>query len=827
MTISIRIKKGRNCSFEYKLTTVNKTPPKDKTMFDKDLFANPPAEYTPIPFWFWNGDMDDKEIVFELEQMKQQGVFEAIIHARKGLAFGYLSSTWFAKVGLALETASRLGMRLWIYDESDWPSGYAGGKVVASDPSFSAKCLSVEKIYPLLGQPVIVKEKPGSPIVAVVAVYQDKEFIDITSYGREGKDPWHSATLCWEVFVFRMEECFHRPAYSDAPYVDLMNDEATEAFISLTHAEYKKHFPQYWGNLLKGFFTDEPGFYQNYLEQDKNINTIAWTPSFSERFKKKFGYDLLPYLPSLWQNMPISKKIRADYYAALDLFYRESFFDKISSYLHQNGLLLMGHLHREDKLAWLVQTEGSFFKVIDGLDYAGIDRIERTYPRVSERLCGSAADLLGKQRSMCEIFGAFGWTLTPTEMKRFLDREFAQGINMIVPHAFFSSIEGFREKESPPSLFYQNDYWPHFSSFSNYISRLSYALSQGKHRPRVALYYPEALCQKLFMPLSNREVCDIDDCLDRIVGALNSSGVDFLLINEEQLGKGVLEEGNLRVGDFSFDTLFLPCSPDESIYSVIKDFSKHGGRVVVFDKKKNPDFAPCSYFYFAEEDVIKGLLPMLGRGFDGDNVLAYSRLGEGWKLLFLVNESNQENSLSIHVEEGHSVEEWNAETGQFFRLYDKGKGRSEPLTLARDEAKLLLIHKGESSAPKKKGFSQVPLLLKEALFNGVKYPQASAHGNGLVNFVGQIELRYSFSLSEKNEHVSIGFCDIKDFATLYVDGKEVSTCLYPPFNFPVGVLGKGEHEVLLKVGMVKANAIERSDLDAGAFKEAFVCLEQE
>ncbi len=826
MTISIRIKKGRNHYPEYKLTLVNKPPfhPRKETMFDKNLFTNPAKEYPPIPFWFWNGDMNDEEIVFELEQMKQQGIDEAILHARKGLAFDYLSSTWFYKVGLALQTASKLGMRLWIYDESDWPSGYAGGKVIASDPSYSVKCLSVEKIYPVLGKPVIIEEKPGSPIVAVVAVYQDKEFTDITSYGRNGKDPWHSTTLCWEVFVFRMEECLHHPAYTDAPYVDLMNDKAVETFISFTHAEYKKRFPQYWGNVIKGFFTDEPGFYQNYLEQAKNINTIAWTPSFPERFKKAFGYDILPYLPVLWQNMPSSKKIRADYYAALDQFYRESFFDKISSYLHQDGLLLMGHLHREDKLSWLVQTEGGFFKVIDGLDYAGIDCIERTYPRVTERLCGSAADLLGKKRSMCEIFGSFGWALTPTEMKRFLDREFVQGINMIVPHAFFSSIEGFREKESPPSLFYQNDYWPHFSSLSNYISRLSYALSQGKHRPHVALYYPELLCQKLFMPLSNREICDIDDCLDRLVGTLNSSGVDFLLVNEEQLKKGTVKGGKLQVGDFSFDTLLLPSSPDESIYSLIKGFSECGGRVVIFNKKKNADFLPHSYFYFDEEDVVKSILPILGRDFDGNNVLAYSRQGEGWKLLFLVNELDEENSLSIHVEEGQSVEELNAETGGSFKLYDKGESRTEPLVLVKGEAKLLFFCDGESLAVKKKGFKKLPLSFKEAIFNGTGYPKSSAHANGLVNFVGEIEIRYSFYLDERNEHVFIEFDDIKDFATLYVDGKEASTRLYPPFRFHVGTLGKGEHEVLLKVGMVKANAIEHSDLDAGAFGEAFLCL---
>ena len=30
-----------------------------------------------------------------------------------------------------IEEAAKLGMKLWIYDESNWPSGYAGGRVLA------------------------------------------------------------------------------------------------------------------------------------------------------------------------------------------------------------------------------------------------------------------------------------------------------------------------------------------------------------------------------------------------------------------------------------------------------------------------------------------------------------------------------------------------------------------------------------------------------------------------------------------------------------------------------------------------------------------------
>ncbi len=795
-------------------------------MFDNKSFANPLKEYSPVPFWFWNDEMKDEEIVYELKEMASKSIYEAIIHARKGLAFEYLSEEWFHKIGVALKMAEKLGMRLWIYDEDDWPSGYAGGRVLKRDPSFASKCLSVEKIYPVLGKPVYIPNKPNSDLVAVVAVFQDKEFIDITDCGRNGKEPWHSTTLCWEVFVFRMENCLHTPAYTDTPYVDLLNEKATEAFIEVTHKEYKKRFPQYWGNVIKGFFTDEPGFYQNYLEQAKNLNTIAWSKLFPERFKKAYGYDIRPYLPTLWQDMELSKKIRADYYEALDRFYKESYFDKITDFLHEDGLLLIGHLHHEEKLSWLVQTEGDFFSIIDGLDYAGTDCIDKSLPRITEKLCSSAADLLKKPRALSETFGGFGWELTPKEMKRYLDLQFAQGINMVVLHAFFSSIEGFRKMESPPSLFYQNDYWPHFDTISRYITRLSYALSQGEHRPKVALYYPAIAAEKLFTPLSHREVCDIDDCLDRLTGFLLSSGIDYELVPESFLSKAKVDHGRLIYEDFSFEALILPSSPDQSVLPIIKEFSKEG-RIYSLGKKKDDNFVSEFHFYFDEANLIKSLDKQIDKGFDGENVISYVRQGTGWKLRFLVNKTDETNFISLHVQEGEVVEEANAETGEIFTLITKGQQRSEKVSFSPNEAKLFLFRTDypAASSPFKEATNgkKVPLLLEEASFNGEKYPFVSAHKNNLHQFDGEIVLKYTFELSDNFKATALHFGDIRDYATVYINGKEAGTRLYPPFRFDIASFAKtGRNEITLSIHNVKANAFEGKDLDAGLFGEAFV-----
>lgn len=110
--------------------------------------------------------------------MKEAGVYACIVHARKGMEIPYLSEDWFARVGCILEEAERLSMEIWIYDEDNWPSGYAGGGVIERRAEFAASCLSMEKIFPVLGRAVQVPDVPEKALVGVIAVWHNEKFCD-------------------------------------------------------------------------------------------------------------------------------------------------------------------------------------------------------------------------------------------------------------------------------------------------------------------------------------------------------------------------------------------------------------------------------------------------------------------------------------------------------------------------------------------------------------------------------------------------------------------------------------------------------------------------
>lgn len=42
--------------------------------FNMQSFAQPEAEYRIHPFWFWNGEMDDEQIRYQIDEMADKGL---------------------------------------------------------------------------------------------------------------------------------------------------------------------------------------------------------------------------------------------------------------------------------------------------------------------------------------------------------------------------------------------------------------------------------------------------------------------------------------------------------------------------------------------------------------------------------------------------------------------------------------------------------------------------------------------------------------------------------------------------------------------------------
>ena len=100
------------------------------------------AGINPTLFWAYrtleetgNERIDFNECIWEHEIediakcLKENGIYQAMIYPRSGCELEYLSNEWFDTIEKYIISAQKLNMNIWLYDDFNWPSGDACGKV--------------------------------------------------------------------------------------------------------------------------------------------------------------------------------------------------------------------------------------------------------------------------------------------------------------------------------------------------------------------------------------------------------------------------------------------------------------------------------------------------------------------------------------------------------------------------------------------------------------------------------------------------------------------------------------------------------------------------
>ena len=271
---------------------------------DEQTFKNPPKRFSPIPFWFWNDEMDEEKINWELNEFKDKGITSFFIHGRFGLKVPYLSQEWFRKVEYAVSRAKELGLKVWIYDEYNWPSGTAGLQVPKRFPELRGKVLEAVLwrfrgpifVFPTLGDSRYMNLKDARFVHAVAVPTKDLNklpisLIDLTpSFSFGEAISWESPDEDITLILFLEKEVEW--------YIDPFDENAVKKFIELTHEKYYETIGREFGSNVLGFYTDEPAYY--YYRTGEDIPAIPWSKNFLKQFLEEKGYDLKEFLPALF-----------------------------------------------------------------------------------------------------------------------------------------------------------------------------------------------------------------------------------------------------------------------------------------------------------------------------------------------------------------------------------------------------------------------------------------------------------------------------------------------------------------------------------------------
>ena len=95
--------------------------------FDVEAFAKPTGQ-KPAVLWFWNRVQSEAQVDRTLQDMHDAGFTETVIFRMDAEPF--FSPAWFDRVEDVLEKSRELGMKVWLDNDSQFPSGAAGGLIV-------------------------------------------------------------------------------------------------------------------------------------------------------------------------------------------------------------------------------------------------------------------------------------------------------------------------------------------------------------------------------------------------------------------------------------------------------------------------------------------------------------------------------------------------------------------------------------------------------------------------------------------------------------------------------------------------------------------------
>ena len=451
-----------------------------------DNLKNPPNAYRTAPLWVWNDEMDKTEIERQLNELATHGFGGAFVHPRPGLVTPYLSDEWFDLWGHALQVAKKLGLYLYIYDENSYPSGFGGGHVSVKHEDK----LSTFMRY------AVVDSTDEIPEETLTVYGADKDLKNAVRLDDLPKSEW--ANFGEKFIVLTFQDATRTGWMAGFGYVDLLRPEVTQTFLECTHEAYYRRFGEEFGKTIPAVFTDEPsvGMYGG--------GSMPYSEWLLTEFENRKGYSLKKHLPLVYEDLEgdcfdyPAKKVRFDYFDTIARLWTDNSIKPIGGWCKRHGVRYTGHYMEHlwpllnDATSPAVQSNYEFH------DWPGVDMLLSSYLRNEPthaithtlREVSSAANQFGKERVLCELYGAGGWDSTFDDYKRMVDWVMVNGVNFINQHLTYSTITGARKHDHPQSFDWREPWWDEYKTLNDYFARACYLLSQGKAQKKILVLNP-------------------------------------------------------------------------------------------------------------------------------------------------------------------------------------------------------------------------------------------------------------------------------------------------------------------------------------------------
>ncbi len=623
-------------------------------------FQNPPASARPHTWWHWiNGNGSKEGITADLEAMKRAGIGGVqIFNVDNGIPDGdapFMGEKWKGLIAHAVKEAGRLGIEVCVHNGAGWSS--SGGPWVTPDNAMKRTVWTETAVHgpgaisQALPQPESVRgyyrdiavfavrtpanetgdqklrignlgPKIGldrgriapeiAPTPAGMATPKDGVFNITARMSTDGKLTWDAPAGDWTVIRFGYTltgaQCAPAPAAGRGLECDKLSKAALDAFFGGMMKTVMDLSGPLKGKVLNNALVDsyETGF-QN------------WTPGFQDEFKRRCGYDMMPYLPVIAGRVvgtvEESERFLWDYRRVIADMWCENYYAYFTELCHKNGLL--------------ASTEPYGNGTFDNLRAGGVTDIPMGefwiggWTLETAKLAASSSHTYGRKYTGAESFTADDnhakWAYDPYSIKALGDLSWTLGINRYIYHRYamqpwVNLKPGMTMGPWGTNFDRTNTWWEQFIAFNRYVARSQYLLQSGKFVADLCVFVgdegPNDLPGRGGINPAIPAGYDYDGC-DRQIILQRMSVKD---------GRIVLPDG------MSYRALVLP----ENRFMTLPTLTKIGqlvkaGAVVIGPK---PDMTPSLSGYPASDAAVRKLAGEIWGDIDGKTVTSHA-YGEG------------------------------------------------------------------------------------------------------------------------------------------------------------------------------------------------------
>lgn len=437
--------------------------------------------------------------------------------------------------------------------------------------------------------------KPSPECSDSKLVMTSNQVIDLTANFKDGTLTWNAPKGKWVIIRTAMLPTGTTNAPATPEATGYETDKMSAKHIAA-------HFDNFLGEILRRIPAQDRKTFKIVVEDSYETGGQNWTDEMIPEFKKRYGYDPVPFIP-VFYGYVVNSEDQSDRF----LWDVRRLIADMVSYEYVGGLRKISNQH--GLTTWL-ECYGHWGFPGEFLQYGGqSDEIAGEFwssgdlGDIENRIASSCGHIYGKRKVWAESFTSGGpdFSRYPGEMKLRGDKFFAEGINATLYHLYIQQPDDRAPGINAPfgnEFNRLNTWFSQLDVFNKYIKRCNYMLQQGNYVADVAYYIGEDAPK--MTGIRTPEI---------------PQGYSYDYINAEVIEKsGRVEDGKLAIdGGMKYSVLVLPpqktMRPEflEKLQKLVKD-----GLVIIGPK---PESSPSLKDYPKADSQVAAIADEM---WDGD-----------------------------------------------------------------------------------------------------------------------------------------------------------------------------------------------------------------